>query len=181
MDRRCIGVELKPELAAYVREKLPDGALENQVQVLEGDSTRVETAERVRQALQAWGQTHAQLVVLHPPYHDIIQFSEHPEDLSNAPDTEDFLEGFAAVARNAYALLDEGRFACLIIGDKYAQRRADPPRVPVHAENERRRLSDQGDRGQGHPGQRTRPKGATGTCGATAPWPAAFTCSSTST
>ena len=121
MGRRCIGVELKPELAAYVRAKLPDGALEDQVQVLEGDSTQAETAERVRRALAAWEQTHAQLVVLHPPYHDIIQFSDLPEDLSNAPDTEGFLEGFAAVARNAYALLDSGRFACLIIGDKYTR------------------------------------------------------------
>ena len=97
MGRRCIGVELKPELAQYVRTKLPDDVLDDQVQVLQGDSTQVETAERVRQALQAWEQTHAQLVVLHPPYHDIIQFSDYPEDLSNAPDTEDFLEGFAAV------------------------------------------------------------------------------------
>ena len=95
--------------------------MESQVQVLEGDSTQVETAENVRQALGAWEQTHAQLVVLHPPYHDIIQFSEHPEDLSNAPDTASFLEWFTATARNAYDLLDEGRFACLIIGDKYAQ------------------------------------------------------------
>lgn len=121
MGRRCIGVELKPELAAYVRAKLPDDALEDQVQVLEGDSTQAETAERVRRALGAWEQTHAQLVVLHPPYHDIIQFSDLPEDLSNAPDTESFLEGFAAVARNAYTLLDSGRFACLIIGDKYSR------------------------------------------------------------
>jgi hypothetical protein len=121
MGRRCIGVELKPELVAYVRAKLPDGALEDQVQVLEGDSTQVETAERVRRALSAWEQTHAQLVVLHPPYHDIIPFSDLPEDLSNAPDTEGFLEGFAAAARNAYVLLDPGRFACLIIGDKYSR------------------------------------------------------------
>jgi hypothetical protein len=95
--------------------------LETQVQVLQGDSTRPETVERVREALGEWGQTHAQLVMLHPPYHDIIRFSEHPEDLSNAPDTASFLEWFTATARNAYDLLDEGRFACLIIGDKYAQ------------------------------------------------------------
>jgi hypothetical protein len=120
LGRRCIGVELKPELVASVRAKLP-AALEDQIQVLEGDSTQVETAERVRRALGAWKQTHAQLVVLHPPYHDIIHFSDRAEDLSNAPDTESFLEGFAAVARNAYALLDEGRFACLIVGDKYAR------------------------------------------------------------
>jgi hypothetical protein len=121
MGRRCLGVELKPELVTYVRTKLSPEALETQVQVLQGDSTQRETAERVREALSEWGQTHAQLVMLHPPYHDIIQFSDHPEDLSNAPDTDSFLEWFSAAARNAYALLDEGRFACLIIGDKYTQ------------------------------------------------------------
>jgi hypothetical protein len=121
MGRRCIGVELKPELVDYVRHKLTPEVLETQVQVIQGDSTRPETVERVREALGMWEQTHAQLVMLHPPYHDIIRFSENPEDLSNAPDTASFLEWFTATARNAYDLLDEGRFACLIIGDKYAQ------------------------------------------------------------
>ena len=126
MGRRCIGVELKADLVEYVRAKLPPGLLDgaqadqgSRIHVMQGDSTTLETLERVRDVLASCGQTHAQLIMLHPPYHDILRFSDSPADLSNAPDTESFLEQFCAVARNAYALLEAKRFACLVIGDKY--------------------------------------------------------------
>lgn len=128
MGRRCIGVELKADLVEYVRAKFEphlldprSGGTGDRICALQGDSTRPEALEQVQEVLRSWGQAYAQLVVLHPPYHDIICFSQLPADLSNAPDTESFLEAFSAVARNACALLEPGRFACLVIGDKYAR------------------------------------------------------------
>ncbi|MBN1887521.1 MAG: hypothetical protein JW850_06010 [Thermoflexales bacterium] len=127
LQRRCIGVELKPELVDYVRAKLGDqvvpdsGPPDAPVQLLQGDSAAPETVERVRQALAAWGQTHAQLLVLHPPYHDIIRFSEHSEDLSNAPTLDAFLTLFGQVVRNGWELLEPGRYAVLVIGDAYTR------------------------------------------------------------
>jgi hypothetical protein len=124
LGRRCIGVELKADLVEVVRGKLSSagqGSQESAIHVLQGDSRSPQTLVRVQEVLAAWGQSHAQLVLLHPPYHDIIRFSESPDDLSNAPDTDSFLDEFRAVAGNAYALLEPGRFACLVIGDKYAR------------------------------------------------------------
>jgi hypothetical protein len=56
---------------------------------------------------------------LHPPYHDIICFSNHPADLSNAATVDAFLDSFEAIGCAAIDLLDAGRFAALVIGDKY--------------------------------------------------------------
>jgi hypothetical protein len=119
LDRRCIGVELKPDLVEYVRSKLPSDRLERDVHLILGDSTTQATADAVRAALTAMGEPHAHLLVLHPPYHDIIPFSDQPEDLSNAPNVEAFLDMLEAVAHHGYELLAPGRFAVLIIGDKY--------------------------------------------------------------
>ncbi|MEW6557226.1 MAG: hypothetical protein AB1349_07720 [Elusimicrobiota bacterium] len=58
---------------------------------------------------------------MHPPYHDIIKFSENPNDLCNAKTTEEFLNKFSDVVKNTYPLLDEKRFLVLVIGDKYSQ------------------------------------------------------------
>jgi SAM-dependent methyltransferase len=116
LDRRCIGVELKPELVEHIRGKLPD---ETRLGLVCGDSGAPETAERVREALRAWDRETADLVMLHPPYADIIRFSERPECLSNAGSVERFVDGFREVARQAYSLLRPGRFAVLVIGDKY--------------------------------------------------------------
>jgi hypothetical protein len=122
MERRCIGVELKPDLVEHVRAKLssvtPDMA---QVQLLQGDSAAPSTLERVRQALGVWQQSHAQLLILHPPYWDIVPFSDRPEDLSNAPSLDTFLDMFRRVAANGWELLEAGRYAVLVIGDKYAR------------------------------------------------------------
>src|SRR5439155_8132596 len=90
------------------------------VAVIRGDSTSAALRYRVLRRLREWGVERAQLVVLHPPYDNIIRFSNAPEDLSNCPSTEVFLERFAEAARNAYELLEPGRFALLVVGDKYA-------------------------------------------------------------
>jgi predicted RNA methylase len=116
LERRCIGVELKPELAAHVREKTADP---DRVRVLCGDSAAPETAAAVREALAAWEREHADLLILHPPYGDIIRFSDREECLSNAPTSEEFLRRFRLVADHGFSLLRPGRFAVLVIGDRY--------------------------------------------------------------
>jgi hypothetical protein len=121
LNRRLIGVELQDDLVAHVRGKISPRLLDDRIRLLQGDSTRAETAKSVREALAGMGAEQAQLLMLHPPYHDIIPFSERPDDLSNAPDLDAFLDGFEAAARHGFELLEPERFAVLIIGDKYTQ------------------------------------------------------------
>lgn len=121
LGRRLVGVELNPDLVARVREKISPELLGDRIRILQGDSTTAETAERIRIALREMGSHAAHLLVLHPPYHDIIRFSEDPADLSNAPNVETFLDLFERAARNGFDLLEPGRFAVLVIGDKYTK------------------------------------------------------------
>jgi hypothetical protein len=120
LGRRCIGVEIQPELVGHARAKIGAPHIDRDILVIQGDSTRKETAESVRLALKQLGRTHAQLLILHPPYWDIIKFSRNAGDLSNAKSLGAFLEGFRRVAEVGIGLLEPGRFAGLVIGDKYA-------------------------------------------------------------
>ena len=123
LGRHGIGVELSEKVAAQSRERIAAARAEHDVttQVLVGDSTRPETVERARAVLETLGAKHADCVFLHPPYHDIIRFSDDPRDLSNAPDVDAFLTKFHAVAAHAYDLLRPGRFMALVIGDTYSK------------------------------------------------------------
>jgi hypothetical protein len=121
LNRRMIGVELKPDLVNSVRGKISPTLLDERIRLLQGDSADAETAARVRETLRSMGATHAQLLVLHPPYHDIIRFSDDPADLSNAAGLDAFLDRFEAVAGHGFELLEPGRFAVLVIGDKYTR------------------------------------------------------------
>lgn len=126
LNRRLIGVDLNAELVEYVRSKLPADLPDDRIRLIVGDSTTQQTAAEVRSALADMGKDEAQLAVLHPPYADIIKFSELEADLSNRGSTESFLAAFELAARNAYDCLEKGRFAVLVIGDKYSAGELDP-------------------------------------------------------
>ncbi len=120
MGRRCIGVELKDELAESVSEKFTPKQLVTDVNIICADSASELAKEKIKARLDIMGEENAQLLILHPPYDDIIKFSDRKEDLSNCSSTEEFYDLFEKVAKNGYDLLEKGRFAALIIGDKYA-------------------------------------------------------------
>ena len=121
MGRRCIGVELKQELVDYVSEKFDSKTLVTDVNIICGDSASSDIGYKIQDRLSIMGREKAQFLMLHPPYDDIIKFSDKKEDLSNCSTTEEFYDLFEEVARNGYEQLEKGRFAALIIGDKYAK------------------------------------------------------------
>lgn len=134
MGRRCIGVELKDELAESVSEKFTPKQLVTDVNIICADSASELAKEKIKGRLEIMGEEKAQLLILHPPYDDIIKFSDRKEDLSNCATTDDFYDLFEKVAKNGYELLEKGRFAALIIGDKYA----DSQYIPLGFECMRR-------------------------------------------
>ena len=126
MDRRCIGVELKQELVDSVSKKFTPKQLVTDVNIICGDSTSQEAMDKVQARLEVMGKEKAQFLILHPPYDDIIKFSDKKEDLSNCSSTEEFYDLFEKVAKNGYNMLEKGRFAALIIGDSYKNSEVQP-------------------------------------------------------
>jgi DNA modification methylase len=119
LGRNGLGIELQQTVAAQARELIasepnPDGTVAD---VVAGDSTELD----LRSELARLGQDSVQLMILHPPYFDIIKFSDDPRDLSNAGSIDTFLERFSEVVRKASDVLDSGRYLVLVIGDKYEQ------------------------------------------------------------
>ncbi len=120
LGRHCVGVEIQPRMAAYVQEKIDDLGIGETTRIITGDSTdKIWTGRKIRNALQEFNVDQCQFAFLHPPYADIIQFSNLEKDLSNAGSTDGFLEEFEKVASLAFELLEKGRFAAVVIGDKY--------------------------------------------------------------
>ena len=124
LGRNGIGIELLPTLVERSRELIAKQANPWKVKtpVIQGDSTLLKTMQEVQALLKKeYRREQVQLIVMHPPYHDIIKFSDDPRDLCNAPTTEDFLKSFSSVVQNSYDLLEEKRFLVLVIGDKYTK------------------------------------------------------------
>lgn len=58
------------------------------------------------------------LAILHPPYHNIVKFSESNLDMCNVS-YPSFLSGMTNVFKGCNTVLESQRFMALIIGDKY--------------------------------------------------------------
>lgn len=119
LGRNCLGVELQRTIARKTRlllQKSSSLRTPASVSVLEvGDSATVDFAS----TLHKYGGSSAQLVIMHPPYHDIIQFSKNRRDLSNAATPESFVHMFGRIVDNVERVLDRKRILAVVIGDKY--------------------------------------------------------------
>ncbi len=83
--------------------------------IINDDSTQIDYSK----VLQSQSIDKVQLVIMHPPYWDIIKFSENPADLSNAKDLNIFLEKIGKIVDNVSLVLESNRYLAIVIGDKY--------------------------------------------------------------
>lgn len=124
LGRNGIGIELLPDSAQKSQTLInrQTNPYNVRTEVLQGDSCQPETTQKVKTLLQKkYKRDSVQLIIMHPPYHDIIKFSDHPQDLCNTSTTKEFLDKFAMAVHNSCALLDKKRFLVLVMGDKYGK------------------------------------------------------------
>jgi 16S rRNA G966 N2-methylase RsmD len=119
LGRNGIGIELNQEVAKKAKELIEKEQNKYNVitEVIVGDSRTID----IKQILNKYSIDKFQLLIMHPPYHDIIRFSEDERDLSNAKNTQEFLEMFGAVVDNTTPYLENGRYFALVVGDKYSK------------------------------------------------------------
>ncbi|WP_455484991.1 TRM11 family SAM-dependent methyltransferase [Eubacterium sp.] len=117
LGRNSIGIELQEDVAKntqelLLEEKNPD----TKGKIIIGDSRTVNIGEK----LQQLGIDKVQFIIYHPPYWDIIKFSDNENDLSNCETLNDFLDSFGQVIDNTSQYLEKNRYCAVVIGDKYA-------------------------------------------------------------
>lgn len=120
LHRNFIGVDIVPEMVEHVCAKL-DSPKDYFCELLVGDSSSSGTKDQILNILKKNQKSASQLVILHPPYADIIKFSDQRNDLSNAENLTDFLGRFSEVVKTARDILEDGRYLAIVIGDIYKQ------------------------------------------------------------
>jgi hypothetical protein len=100
LGRHALGIELQPSVAEEARRLISAEANPHSTvaEVVVADSCSVD----YRALLASHGQRSVQLIMMHPPYFDIIRFSDDPRDLSNAGSVEAFLERMRQVVERRH-------------------------------------------------------------------------------
>lgn len=123
MGRNSIGIELQYDVAKEAHDRIitekKDGV---KGKVVVGDSQTCNMTD----ILNSVGISKVQFVIMHPPYWDIVKYSDNPEDLSNCTSVNAFLKSFGAVVDNTIRVLEKNRYCAVVIGDKYANSRVVP-------------------------------------------------------
>lgn len=109
LNRNIIGVDVNDSALARCKEKIsfeyekPTG----KVYLRKGDARNLDFIP----------DSHIDLICTHPPYADIIQYSEGiPEDLSLLK-VKDFLKEMNTVASESYRVLKKDKFCAVLMGD----------------------------------------------------------------
>ncbi|MEA3475536.1 MAG: DNA methyltransferase [Candidatus Cloacimonadota bacterium] len=121
LGRNGIGVELQSKVVKLAKKNIEKErdifSKEVRTEVINGDSTQID----FKIELKRIGIKSIQFLIMHPPYWDIIKFSNDEKDLSNAKTIEDFLIAFGKVVDNTCQILDKERYFAVVIGDKYSR------------------------------------------------------------
>ncbi|KKR09855.1 MAG: methylase N-4/N-6 domain protein [Parcubacteria group bacterium GW2011_GWA2_39_18] len=119
LGRHFVGIDIQPDLIEYIKNKVDNKNYF--AELIAGDSTDKNTFSDITKILNHREKKNVQLAILHPPYANIIKFSNHERDLSNTRSLRDFLNGFALVIDNTIGLLEKNRYLAIVIGDMYKQ------------------------------------------------------------
>jgi len=137
LKRNFIGIDIQNNPITQI--KINIDSKDNFYELLAGDSTNYSTFVKVKEILEKYKKKNIQLAILHPPYADIVKFSNLKEDLSNAKSLGEFLEKFSLVLKNTISILEKGRYLAVVIGDKYMSGRWIP--LGFYCMNEAQKLN----------------------------------------
>ena len=119
LNRKFIGFDINSDMIKYVKNKMADSLYKDFV-INECDVTNKQEFKSLSQnALRKLSNTKVQFVIAHPPYMDIVKFTNHKEDLSQIADLNEFIKKFIIVVENFTKILEKNRYFSIVIGDVY--------------------------------------------------------------
>lgn len=117
LNRNYIGFDINQDIIDFVEGKMAD-CNSIKFNIHNCDVTNSQLFNKyVEQDLKMFGKKKIDFLLVHPPYLDIIKFTDLPEDLSSISDLNIFLSKFLTAMQNALAFLKSKKYFALVIGD----------------------------------------------------------------
>lgn len=147
LGRSCIAVDINRGAAVltmhrlYWLEKAIEEALKSASEKRGGVAATAPEAARLEASKRAWFRVYhgdsrrldeipdnsVDLVATHPPYFNIIEYSERTEgDLSRAGSLEEYMDWFSQIAGEVFRVLKPGRHLGILVGDTRIHRHYVP-------------------------------------------------------
>ena len=116
-DRKYVGFDINPTIVDYVQKKV---SAESCCFINECNSLDVQKVDdNFVKAFDKLSAKSLQFVLMHPPYLDIVKFTDDADDLSQISNLKDFIGKFRTICENSLKYLDKNRYFAIVVGDVY--------------------------------------------------------------
>ena len=122
LKRNGVGIEINPKIIKIIKHNLSQHILDPELnewlkkqRCIQGDSRNIRKL--------GIKENNIDLIFAHPPYWDLIKYSEEygyvEGDLSNEKSLKGFLSSLKIIFNECYKVLKPGRFFCILIGEDF--------------------------------------------------------------
>ena len=119
LGRDFIGFDINKEIIDYVQSKMSKDSPIKYV-INECDDTNYEKfANCMENSLNVINKSVVDFLIAHPPYLDIVKFTDKPEDLSRVSDINLFVNKLTLAMKNALKYLKRNGYFAVVVGDVY--------------------------------------------------------------
>ena len=120
LNRKYIGFDINPEMIEYVSIAMNDNKENKDYYIANCNSLNIKQVnENFNKAFKYFQTKTYQFALLHPPYMNIVKFTDNKNDLSNIDNLDIFLSKLKQVCENTLKYLDKNRYFAIVIGDIY--------------------------------------------------------------
>jgi len=126
LNRNFIGFDINEDIISFVNDKMK-GSQKINYDIQNCDvSNANDFNNKILHSLEKLKSNKVQFLIMHPPYMDIVKFTNKKEDLSQISDLSQFVKIFNKVVENGLKYLETNRYFAIIIGDVYKKSEVIP-------------------------------------------------------
>lgn len=127
LNRNYIGFDINQDIIDYVENKIKEDNIKIHYKLNNCDVTdRCKFSFCMIESLKTLGKEKVDFLIMHPPYLDIIKFTDKKEDLSQISDVSVFIDKIKLAAGNAIPFIKKGGYFSIVMGDLYRNKEVVP-------------------------------------------------------
>lgn len=119
LGRNYIGFDINQRMIEYIYEKMKD-CTSIDYSICDCDVTDADAfCKSMKEACDSHKINKVDFMIAHPPYLDIIKFTQDERDLSQIADVDIFIDKFVHAIGNGLSYLSKGKYFAIVGGDIY--------------------------------------------------------------
>lgn len=126
LQRNYLGFDINEQIIEYVNEKMQDCTTINYAIKNVDVTNSAEFSVSVEEWLSQHNKKQVDFMIAHPPYLDIVKFTNDSRDLSNIPDVDLFIAKLNSAISTGFQYLKKNGYFAIVAGDIYKKSEVIP-------------------------------------------------------